>query len=62
MEFMGFNFSPIDLILIAAVVIVVVWAGLKLVTRLVLGLILVVVLALAFLGFNFQELGLNFGG
>jgi len=61
MQFAGFDFSWIDMALIAAVVVVVIWAALKLVTRLVLGLIIVAVLAMAFLGVNFQELGLNFG-
>ena len=55
------DLSWIDLALIAAVVIVVIWAALKLVTRLILGVILVVVLAALFFGFNFSELGLRFG-
>lgn len=55
------DLSWIDIALIAAVVIVVVWAALKLVTRLVLGAIIVVVLAALFMGVNFQELGMRLG-
>lgn len=55
------DLSWIDIALVAAVVIVVVWAALKLVTRLVLGAIIVVVLAALFMGVNFQELGMRFG-
>ncbi len=55
------DLSWIDIALIAALVIVVIWAALKLVTRLVLGLIIVVVLAALFMGVNFQELGLRLG-
>jgi hypothetical protein len=41
-------------------VIVIIWAALKLVTRLVVGAIIVVVLALAFFGLHLNEF--NFGG
>lgn len=56
------DLSWIDIALLVGLVIVVIWAALKLVTRLVLGLIIVVVLAALFMGVNFQEFGLNFGG
>lgn len=55
------DLSWVDLALVAAIAIVVIWAALKLVTRLILGVILVVVLAALFFGFNFSELGINFG-
>lgn len=55
------DLSWIDIALIVGLVVVVIWAALKLVTRLVLGAIIVVVLAALFMGVNFQELGLRFG-
>jgi len=61
MQIGSLDLSWIDIALIVAVAVVVIWAALKLVTRLVLGAILVVVLAALFLGFNFSELGINFG-
>lgn len=58
---MQFDLSLIDIALIAAVVIVVIWAGLKLVTRLILGVVLVVIIAIAFFGLNLNELGIRLG-
>lgn len=55
------DLSWIDIAIIVGLVIVVVWAALKLVTRLVLGLVIVVVLAALFMGVNFQEFGLRLG-
>jgi hypothetical protein len=53
---MVFNFSMIDGVLIAALVIVVIWMALKLATRLVLGAIILVVIAVAFFGLNLPEI------
>ncbi len=57
-EIGSLDLSWIDIALVVGLVIVVIWAALKLVTRLVLGLIIVVVLAALFMGVNFQEFGL----
>lgn len=61
MQIGSLDLSWIDMALLAAVVIVVVWAALKFMARLVIGIILIVVLAALFLGVNFSELGLRFG-
>jgi hypothetical protein len=57
---MDLNWSTLDGVLGVILVIVIIWAALKLVTRLVVGAIIVVVLALAFFGLHLNEF--NFGG
>jgi len=62
MQIGQFDLSWIDMALIAAVVIVVIWAALKLATRLVLGAILVAIIAVTFFGVNLSDFGINLGG
>lgn len=59
---MELNWSLIDAALIAALAIVVIWAALKLVTRLVIGVILVVVIAVVFFGVHLSDFGIHLGG
>lgn len=59
---MELNWSLIDTALIAALAIVVLWAALKLVTRLVVGVILVVVIAVVFFGVHQSDFGIRLGG
>lgn len=59
---MDFNFSLIDGGLAVLLAIVVIWAALKLVTRLVVGIILVVVIAVMFFGVHLSDFGINLGG
>ncbi len=59
---MDFNFSLIDGGLAVLLAIVVIWAALKLVTRLVVGIILVVVIAVMFFGVHLNDFGINLGG
>jgi hypothetical protein len=59
---MELNWSLIDAALIAALAIVVIWAALKLVTRLVIGVILVVVIAVVFFGVHLSDFGIRLGG
>ncbi|MCX7359195.1 MAG: hypothetical protein NT015_13755 [Alphaproteobacteria bacterium] len=59
---MDFNFSMIDGGLAVLLAIVVIWAALKLVTRLVVGIILVVVIAVMFFGVHLSDFGINLGG
>ncbi len=59
---MDLNWSIIDAGLAVLLVIVVVWAALKLVTRLIVGVILVVVIAVMFLGVHLSDFGINLGG
>lgn len=58
---MDFNFSLIDGGLAVLLAIVVIWAALKLVTRLVVGIILVVVIAVMFFGVHLSDFGINLG-
>jgi hypothetical protein len=58
---MDLNFSALDGVLGVALVIVVVWAALKLVTRVVLGAIIVVVIAVAFFGLHLSDFGIRLG-
>ncbi len=58
---MDFNFSLIDGGLAVLLAIVVIWAALKLVTRLVVGIILVVVIAVMFFGVHLSDFGINIG-
>lgn len=59
---MEFNWSLIDGGLAVLLAIVVIWAALKLVTRLVVGIILVVVIAVMFFGVHLSDFGINLGG
>lgn len=59
---MDFNWSLIDGGLAVLLAIVVIWAALKLVTRLVVGIILVVVIAVMFFGVHLSDFGINLGG
>ena len=59
---MDFNWSLIDAELAVAVVIIVIWAALKLVTRLIVGVILVVVIAVVFFGVHLPDFGIRLGG
>lgn len=59
---MDFNFSLIDGGLAVLLAIVVIWAALKLVTRLIVGAILVVVIAVMFFGVHLSDFGINLGG
>ena len=59
---MDFTFSLIDGGLAVLLAIVVIWAGLKLVTRLIVGIILVVVIAVMFFGVHLSDFGINLGG
>ncbi|MEQ1817742.1 MAG: hypothetical protein ABL871_03960 [Terricaulis sp.] len=58
---MDFNFSLIDGGLAVLLAIVVIWAALKLMTRLVVGIILVVVIAVMFFGVHLSDFGINLG-
>mgnify|MGYP003529673710 CR=1 FL=1 len=58
---MDFNFSLIDGGLAVLLVIVVIWAALKLVTRLIVGAILVVVIAVMIFGVHLSDFGINLG-
>lgn len=59
---MDLNWSLIDAGLAVLLVIVVIWAALKLVTRLIVGVILVVVIAVMFFGVHLSDFGIRFGG
>jgi hypothetical protein len=59
---MDFNFSALDGMLAVALVIVVVWVALKLVTRLILGIVIVVIIAVAFFGLHLSDFGIQLGG
>ena len=59
---MEFNWSLIDGGLAVLLAIVAIWAALKLVTRLVVGIILVVVIAVMFFGVHLSDFGINLGG
>ncbi|MFO1018315.1 MAG: hypothetical protein U1E03_12000 [Hyphomonadaceae bacterium] len=59
---MEFNWSLVDAGLAVLLVIVVIWAALKLVTRLIVGVILVVVIAVMFFGVHLSDFGIRFGG
>jgi len=54
---MHFNWSALDGLLAVVVVIIILWAAFKLVTRLVIGVILLIVLAALFFGLHLNELG-----
>jgi hypothetical protein len=57
---MDLNLSALDGVLAVGLVIVIIWAALKMVTRLVLGLVIVVILAAIFFGTHWSDFG--FGG
>ena len=59
---MDFNFSLIDGGLAVLLVIVVIWAASKLVTRLIVGAILVAVIAVMFFGVHLSDFGVRLGG
>ena len=59
---MDFNWSLIDAALAVAVVIIVIWAALKLVTRLIVGVILVIGIAVVFFGVHLPDFGIRLGG
>jgi hypothetical protein len=52
---MDFNFSMLDGVLAVALVIVIIWMVLKLATRLVIGAIILVVIAVAFFGVHIPD-------
>lgn len=56
---MDFNFSLIDGGLAVLLVIVVIWAALKLVTRLIVGAIFAVVIAVMFFGVHLSDFGIR---
>lgn len=58
---MDFNFSMLDGVLGVALVIVIIWMVLKLATRLVLGAILAVVIAVMFFGVHLSDFGIRLG-
>ena len=58
---MDINWSAFDGILAVALVIVVVWAALKLVTRLILGVVIVAIIAVVFFGLHLNDFGINLG-
>jgi hypothetical protein len=58
---MDLNFSAFVGILAVALLIVVVWVALKLVTRLILGLVIVVIIAVAFFGLHLGDFGIRLG-
>jgi hypothetical protein len=58
---MDFNFSMLDGVLAVALVIVIIWMVLKLATRLVIGAIIVVVVAVAFFGLHLSDFGIRLG-
>lgn len=59
---MELNWSLIDAALAVLLVGVIIWAALKLVTRLIVGVILVVVIAVMFFGVHLSDFGINLGG
>jgi hypothetical protein len=59
---MDINWSMIDGVLAVAIVAVIIWAALKLVTRLIVGVILVVVIAVVFFGVHLSDFGIRLGG
>ncbi|MGD9980000.1 MAG: hypothetical protein AB7H66_11530 [Hyphomonadaceae bacterium] len=59
---MDFNWSALDAVLAIALVIVIIWAAMKLVTRLILGIVIVVVIAVAFFGAHLNDFGIRLGG
>lgn len=59
---MDLNWSAIDAALAVLLVIVVVWAAFKLVTRLIIGVILVAVIAVMFFGVHLSDFGIRLGG
>lgn len=58
---MDFNISAFDGMLAVALVIVIVWVAMKLVTRLVLGAIILLVIAVAFFGLHLEDFGIRLG-
>jgi hypothetical protein len=58
---MDFNFDMLDGMLAIALVIVVIWMALKIATRLILGAILLVVIAVVFFGVNLSDFGIRLG-
>lgn len=58
---MELNWSLIDAGLAVLLVIVIIWAALKLVTRLIVGVILVVVIAVMFFGVHLSDFGIRLG-
>jgi hypothetical protein len=58
---MDFNFDMLDGMLAIALVIVVIWMALKIATRLILGAILLVVIAVVFFGVNLSDFGFRLG-
>lgn len=59
---MDFNWSMLDGVLAIALIAVIIWAALKLVTRLILGVILVVIIAVVFFGVHLSDFGIRLGG
>ena len=58
---MDLNLSAFDGLLAVALVIVIVWVALKLVTRLILGVVIVAVIAVAFFGLHLEDFGIRLG-
>jgi hypothetical protein len=58
---MELNWSMLDGVLGVALVIVIIWAALKLVTRLVVGAIIIAVIAVAFFGLHLSDFGIRLG-
>jgi hypothetical protein len=57
---MDINWSALDGVLGVALVVVIIWAALNLMKRIVLALIVLVIIAVAFFGVHFGDFG--FGG
>jgi len=55
------SFDVLDGALALAAVAVIIWMALKIATRLILGVILVVVIAVVFFGVNLSDFGINLG-
>jgi hypothetical protein len=58
---MDLNLSAFDGLLAVALVIVIVWMALKLVTRLILGVIILLVIGVAFFGLHLEDFGIRLG-
>lgn len=58
---MEFNWSMLDGVLAIALVVVVIWVALKLVTRLILGVVIVAIIAVVFFGVHLSDFGIRLG-
>lgn len=56
---MDIDWSALDGLLGVALIVVIVWAALKLVKRLIVGLLIVALIAVVFFGAHFRDFGLG---